>query len=172
MATSLELAIAAIRSNRKDEGRQLLNLLIQENPNDEKAWLWMSSVVDTDEQRARCLYHVLAINPDNQLAQRGLHLLGIVVSDSRPVKIPRDSQPIQIPKPVPPNTSFMPTDTHPLKPIPAPQPATIAAAERRPFRLDRQEVMNELPFKPITKPFTTTPQATDAPVQPANPSQP
>jgi len=155
MATSLELAITAIRSNRKEEGRQLLNLLIQENPNDEKAWLWMSSVVDTDEQRARCLYHVLAINPENQFARRGLHLLGIVVSDSRPVKVPRDSQPIQIPKPVPPNTSFVPTDTQPLKPIPQPQAVAI---ERRPFRLDRQEVVNELPFKPITKPFTTAEQ--------------
>jgi hypothetical protein len=172
MATSLELAITAIRSNRKDEGRQLLNLLIQENPNDEKAWLWMSSVVDTDEQRARCLYHVLAINPENHNARRGLQLLGIVVSDSRPVKLPRDSQPIQIPKPVPPNTSFVPTDTQPLKPIPQPQTATVAAQERRPFRLDPQEVVNELPFKPITKPFTTTSQTTDAAKESANPSEP
>jgi len=169
MATSLELAITAIRSNRKEEGRQLLNLLIQENPNDEKAWLWMSSVVDTDEQRARCLYHVLAINPENQLARRGLHLLGIVVSDSRPVKVPRDSQPIQIPKPVPPNTSFVPSDTQPLKPIPQPQTVSMPAAERRPFRLDRQEVVNELPFKPITKPFTTTAGQEEQPAQPSEP---
>jgi len=169
MATSLELAITAIRSNRKEEGRQLLNLLIQENPNDEKAWLWMSSVVDTDEQRARCLYHVLAINPENQYARRGLQLLGIVVSDSRPVKVPRDSQPIQIPKPVPPNTSFMPTDTQPLKPIPEPQ---AVAAERRPFRLNRQEVVNELPFKPITKPFTTTEQPAKQTMPPVRPSEP
>ena len=55
MGVSLELAIAAIRSGRKEEGRQLLNLLIQQDPNNDKAWLWMSSVVDTDEQRARCL---------------------------------------------------------------------------------------------------------------------
>ena len=89
MAASLELAITAIRSGRKEEGRQLRNLLIQQNPNDEMAWLWMSSVVNTDEQRARCLYHVLAINPENELARRGLKILGIVVTDSRPVKIPR-----------------------------------------------------------------------------------
>jgi len=78
MAANLELAISAIRSGRKEEGRQLLNLLIQQNPNDDKAWLWMSSVVDTDEQRARCLYHVLAIDPNSQIARRGLQLLGIV----------------------------------------------------------------------------------------------
>jgi hypothetical protein len=159
MATSLELAITAIRSNRKEEGRQLLNLLIQENPNNEMAWLWMSSVVNTDEQRARCLYHVLAINPDNQIARRGLKLLGIVVSDSRPVKVPRDSQPIKIPKPSPPNTQFIPTDTQPLKPEPMakptkPEPAPVE--ERRPFRIDPQAIVDELPFKPITKPFAET----------------
>ena len=35
MAESLELAISAIRAGRKEEGRQLLNLLIQQNPNNE-----------------------------------------------------------------------------------------------------------------------------------------
>jgi hypothetical protein len=168
MATSLELAITAIRSNRKEEGRQLLNLLIQENPNNEMAWLWMSSVVNTDEQRARCLYHVLAINPDNQIARRGLQLLGIVVSDSRPVKVPRDSQPIKIPTPSPPNTRFIPTDTQPLKPEPASKPIKPGAApgeERRPFRIDPQAIVDELPFKPITKPFADTlrPSGSSAP---------
>ena len=147
MATSLELAITAIRSNRKEEGRQLLNLLIQQNPNNEMAWMWMSSVVNTDEQRARCLYHVLAINPDNQIARRGLQLLGIVVSDSRPVKVPRDSRPIQIPKPTPPQSQFLPE----IQAAPAP------VAERRPFRLDPQAVVAELPFTPVTKPFSETP---------------
>jgi hypothetical protein len=177
MATSLELAITAIRSNRKEEGRQLLNLLIQENPNNEMAWLWMSSVVNTDEQRARCLYHVLAINPDNQIARRGLKLLGIVVSDSRPVKVPRDSQPIKIPKPSPPNTQFIPTDTQPLKPEPVskptkPEPAPVE--ERRPFRIDPQAIVDELPFKPITKPFTETLQpsaSSETAGQPQPPAQ-
>ncbi len=142
MATSLELAITAIRSGCKEEGRQLLNLLIQQNPNDEMAWLWMSSVVNTDEQRARCLYHVLAINPDSALARRGLEVLGIVVSDSRPVRIPRDSQPI----PVQPTGAPMPQiPSSPVKPVPA--------EERRPFRLDPRAITQELPFKPLKAPF-------------------
>ena len=142
MATSLELAITAIRSGRKEEGRQLLNLLIQQNPNDEMAWLWMSSVVNTDEQRARCLYHVLAINPDSALARRGLEVLGVVVTDSRPVRIPRDSQPI----PVQPTGAPMPQlPSSPVKPVPA--------EERRPFRLDPRAITQELPFKPLKAPF-------------------
>jgi hypothetical protein len=171
MATSLELAITAIRSGRKEEGRQLLNLLIQQNPNNEMAWLWMSSVVNTDEQRARCLYHVLAINPDNELARRGLQILGIVVSDSRPVKVPRDSQPIPVqrpqpeattPWPVPPAAPApSPVETQPLPQAPQPAAQTEPAApnqstppeERRPFRLDPKTITQELPFVPIREPF-------------------
>jgi hypothetical protein len=159
MAASLELAISAIRSGRKEEGRQLLNLLIQQNPNNEQAWLWMSSVVKTDEQRARCLYHVLAINPDNELARRGLRVLGIVVTDSRPVKIPRDSQPIKIPKPTPETEAGFPSsDQLDSKPV--------QATERRPFRIDPQTIVSELPFTPVKDPFTGTPQVeqpTDTP---------
>jgi hypothetical protein len=168
MATSLELAITAIRSGRKEEGRQLLNLLIQQNPNNEMAWLWMSSVVNTDEQRARCLYHVLAINPDNNLARRGLQILGIVVSDSRPVKIPRDSQPIPVQRPEPeaatpwpilpaaPAATPNPLDTQPLPPPPDPKTESAPAAppeERRPFRLDPKTITQELPFVPLREPF-------------------
>ncbi len=138
MAASLELAISAIRSGRKEEGRQLLNLLIQQNPNDDKAWLWMSSVVNTDEQRARCLYHVLAINPNSELARKGLQVLGIVVSDSRPVKVPRDSRPIKIPRPT---------------------PASAVPEERRPFLIDPQAITDELPFTPLNAPFAEDVQA-------------
>ncbi|MEW5959591.1 MAG: hypothetical protein AB1801_17850 [Chloroflexota bacterium] len=147
MAASLELAIKAIRSGRKEEGRQLLNLLIQQNPNDEQAWLWMSSVVETDEQRARCLYHALAINPENEIARKGLKILGIVVTDSRPVKIPRDSQPIQIPNPTSQAQAAYPQATQlDSKPVPA-------QTERRPFRIDPQAIVEELPFTPVRQPF-------------------
>ena len=156
MAASLELAITAIRAGRKEEGRQLLNLLIQQNPNDEMAWLWMSSVVNTDEQRARCLYHVLAINSTNELAHRGF-----VVTDSRPVKIPRDSQPIPIPQPTP--------ASQPAFPSVAQVEQVTPAEERRPFRLDPQAIVADLPFTPVRQPFADSPAP--AP-QPASDSQP
>lgn len=165
MTTSLELAITAIRSGRKEEGRQLLNLLIQQNPNNEMAWLWMSSVVSNDEQRARCLYHVLAINPQNELARRGLQLLGIVVSDSRPVRVPRDSQPIPIQKPAS-AEPFVPNifeqgltapATQPLtqtQPMATPTSLPLPVVERRPFRLDPKAITQELPFTPLREPFS------------------
>jgi len=136
MALSLDLAIAAIRSGRGEEGRQLLNLLIQQNPNNEMAWLWMSEVVDTDEQRARCLYHVLAINPKSNLAQQGLQKLGIVVTDSRPIRAIRQS----------------------LASLPAVKATASApiAVERRPRRIDHKAITQELPFKPLREPFSET----------------
>lgn len=146
MAATLDLAITAIRSQRQEEGRQLLNLLIQENPNNEMAWLWMSSVVDTDEQRARCLYHVLAINPDSSLARRGLEKLGIMVSDSRPVKVPRDSQPIRIPKPSPPGEATpLPPISKPVKPIAPPKPEAPPEPIPEP----------ETPPEPVPEPAST-----------------
>jgi hypothetical protein len=157
MAVSLELAIAAIKAGRKQEGRQLLNLLIQQDPNSEMAWLWMSSVVDTDEQRARCLYHVLSINPRNDLAQRGLKKLGIDISDSRPVKIPSESKPIHIPVPstasTPPGNSI-PNGSPPLETTPG-QPDR--GEERRPFLINPQTISAELPFTPVNPPFEAEP---------------
>jgi len=164
MAASLELAITAIRSGRKEEGRQLLNLLIQQNPNDEQAWLWMSSVVNTDEQRARCLYHVLAINPTNEVARKGLKILGIVVTDSRPVKIPRDSQPIKIPKPTPQAQAAYPQASQlDSKPVLAPE------GERRPFRIDPKTITKELPFTPVREPFAEANEAAEESSRPSKP---
>jgi hypothetical protein len=151
MTVSLDLAIAAIKAGRKEEGRQLLNLLIQQDPNAEFAWLWMSSVVKTDEQRARCLYHVLSINPKNELAHRGLQILGITVSDSRPVKVPRDSEPIHIPNPSITNGS----QPEP-KLTPEQQVASSAdSAVRRPFLIDMKAITAELPFVPARPPVSS-----------------
>jgi hypothetical protein len=153
MTVSLELAITAIKAGRKQEGRQLLNLLIQQDPNSEMAWLWMSSVVGTDEQRARCLYHVLSINPRNDLAQRGLKKLGIDISDSRPVKIPSESKPIHIPIPSMPVGQA--STATPAEPKTVKQ--TEREEERRPFLIDPQTITAELPFVPIHPPFKPVP---------------
>lgn len=188
MAISLDLAISAIRSGRKEEGRQLLNLLIQQDPNDERTWLWMSSVVTTAEQKARCLYHVLAIDPDNALARKGLQLLGVTVTDSRPVKIPalqtqRLVRPTPMPHTLPENeqpivlrpAAMQPQFVNPpakgqtAPPIldftPPPQPAAELEAELADSRPDND---------PERRPFLIDPQAItqDLPFTPVYAPQP
>ena len=137
MTISLDLAIAAIQSNRREEGRQLLNLLIQQNPNDEMAWLWMSEVVEKEEQRARCLYHVLAINPHSTVARQGLQRLGIEITASRPVTV----EPPKV------ETKPVPTQTPPI------------ADERHPKRLDPKAITQAMP---LNSPFSETAVATPA----------
>ena len=149
MAVSLDLAISAIRAGRKQEGRQLLNLLIQQNPNDQMAWLWMSQVVDTNEQRSRCLYHVLSLNPESQLARRGLQMLGVVVSDSRPVKLPAEFQQATVAN----NGAVRPNESVSEQP-PAETPQELPPdAARRPFLIDPETITQELPFVPVKPPL-------------------
>jgi len=75
MSETLQRAITAIRSGDKETGQRLLAEVIRDDPRNETAWLWMSSVIDSDEHRRSCLERVLAINPHNETAQRGLDAL-------------------------------------------------------------------------------------------------
>lgn len=68
----LTQAIDLIKSGNKAQGRQRLAEVIRIEPKNEQAWLWMTLVVDTDEQRRQCLERVLAINPNNERARIGL----------------------------------------------------------------------------------------------------
>ncbi len=73
----LKQGIAAIKEGRKSEARRLLAQVVEQDKRNETAWLWMSGVVDTDTERRACLENVLAINPNNEIAKRGLERLGI-----------------------------------------------------------------------------------------------
>jgi len=71
----LQEGITAARAKKADEALALLKQVVQVEPRNEEAWLWLSGVVETDEQRMVCLENVLAINPDHQIAERGLRIL-------------------------------------------------------------------------------------------------
>lgn len=68
----LQQAIAAIKSGNTTTGKRLLIGVLQNEPFNETAWLWMSSAYTSLEQRRVCLRRVLEINPDNASARRGL----------------------------------------------------------------------------------------------------
>ena len=94
-ATLLAQGIDALKAGDKARARDLLTRAIQHNPRDERAWLWMSGAVETDWDRRRCLERVLAINPQNAAARRGLASLASA-STSAP-----DQTPASPPEPVP-----------------------------------------------------------------------
>lgn len=88
----LSQAKAALKEGRKAEARRLLVRLIQQDPRSEAAWLWLSGAVDRPEDRRRCLEQILAINPGNELAKRGLARLGFAseIKEPEPVDAGRE----------------------------------------------------------------------------------
>ncbi len=77
----LEAGIAAVKSGDKKTAHQLLLKAIETDERSDQAWLWLSAVVESDEERRICLENVLAIDPDSQLAKKGLASLGQSSSD-------------------------------------------------------------------------------------------
>ena len=71
----VDQAIAVLKDGDKVRGAELLAQVIQRDPNNELAWLWLSAIVGTAAERRFCLERVQAINPQNAAVQRGLQTL-------------------------------------------------------------------------------------------------
>jgi hypothetical protein len=99
MSDNLGRAIAAIRAGDTKTGQRLLAEVILSDPRNETAWLWMSSVVDSEEHRRMCLERALAINPNNKTARRALEVLrqkqAPLQADKQPMPPPAAAQPVQ-----------------------------------------------------------------------------
>jgi hypothetical protein len=82
----IESAIQAAKDGDDDTARALLKELLEEDADNERAWLWLSQVVESDAERRLCLQQVLRINPQNRGAQQGLaHLGSPVAAEEEPV---------------------------------------------------------------------------------------
>jgi tetratricopeptide (TPR) repeat protein len=90
----LKEGIQAARDGRKADARRLLLQVVEQDERNEMAWLWLSGVVESDDDRLICLENVLAINPDNGPAKKGLARLNAAESraesaaDTPPPEIP------------------------------------------------------------------------------------
>ncbi len=75
MLDNIEKAMAAIKVGDKSSSKQLLHLVLESNPNNEMAWLWLATLSDSNEECRKCLTKVLEINPDNHWAKQNLTIL-------------------------------------------------------------------------------------------------
>lgn len=73
----LDAGVAAAKRGDRTTGRQLLEQAIEIDPNNELAWIWLASCVNTARERRECLERVLEINPNNKRAQEALQQLGL-----------------------------------------------------------------------------------------------
>ena len=69
----LQLGIAALKAGEKEKARELFMAVIENDENNEQAWLWLSGAVNNHEDKKICLENVLTLNPNNQAAKRGLN---------------------------------------------------------------------------------------------------
>lgn len=64
--------IEAAREGRKAEAKNFFQQVVDLDDKNEKAWMWLASVVETDEERRVCLSNALFINPNNERAKSAM----------------------------------------------------------------------------------------------------
>jgi hypothetical protein len=84
MDANMEWAIQAAKENDHARARELLQQVLQEDPEDEEAWLLMAEVAVTERERQVALRQVLRINPGNQAAREQLAASGALLSPTAP----------------------------------------------------------------------------------------
>ena len=62
----LRRAVDAARAGRKQEARDLLLKIVDDHPQNEAAWIWLSGLVDSLEDRIIACENALTINPNNE----------------------------------------------------------------------------------------------------------
>ncbi|NDJ75994.1 MAG: tetratricopeptide repeat protein, partial [Chloroflexi bacterium] len=73
MSSQLHQAIELAQAGQKDEARALLQQVVQSDPNNETAWMWLASVAANPQDYEKAVREALRINPDNDQAQRMLN---------------------------------------------------------------------------------------------------
>lgn len=72
----VQQGVAEAKQEHKEEAEELLRQAVLNDPQNERAWLWLSAVVEGVENQRECLRRVLEINPSNSFARQGLSFLG------------------------------------------------------------------------------------------------
>jgi len=69
---TLQEGIEAAEAGQKVQARSLLTAVVEADPANVEAWLWLSQVVDSLEDQTACLENVLTLDPENEFAQTEL----------------------------------------------------------------------------------------------------
>ena len=81
----LKEGIEAAKAKKDVEARDLLKQVVELEPRNETAWLWLSAVIHREDERLICLENVLAVNPENEAAQRGVKILRRSLAPLKPL---------------------------------------------------------------------------------------
>jgi len=71
----LQQGIQATKTGDHALARKLLVQVVQRDPNNEMAWIWLAQAMESPSQRLDCLRQVLRINPQNEPVRRAVQAL-------------------------------------------------------------------------------------------------
>lgn len=81
-------AVAAFKAGRKAEARSILEGVVEQNEGHADAWLYLSALVDSLEEQEICLENVLALNPNNEKAKKGLETVRQKIAEQKKASPP------------------------------------------------------------------------------------
>jgi len=66
----LRRAISLIKHGDRVKGKKTLLAILERDPQNETAWLWLATCMKQPEEKQACLQKALQINPLNRVAQQ------------------------------------------------------------------------------------------------------
>lgn len=110
---TLQDGMAALKRGEREAARALLLQVIEADESNETAWLWLGAAVDSVDDQIIALENVLALNPDNVAAQRGLSQLRLKQSMAPASSVQAPPAPTPAPEPEPSTLAFTPQEPPP-----------------------------------------------------------
>lgn len=118
----LRAGIAAMKAGNKQESRQLLTTVVEQDPGCEEAWLWLAATAPSPRESLTCLKRVLAINPQNAKAAAGVRAVTAQLEHERRSAKPSPVAPLLAMDGVTQGTALPPAEAD--GPTPAAHPAS------------------------------------------------
>jgi CheY-like chemotaxis protein len=84
-AARVRAGVAAAKAGDAPLALKLLRKAVEEDPDCEKAWVWLAGVAETPEQAVAALEQALEINPDNELTRTALENYRLQARAAEPV---------------------------------------------------------------------------------------
>jgi hypothetical protein len=160
--------IKAAQAGENIKARDFFMQAIRLDDRNETAWLWLSSVVESEKHRQTCLEKVLKLNPNNEDARRGLEHLKTAQAATQAIQPqPSSPEPPQTPSQTEtPEQAALQSD--PTQTIQTEAPETIQSEASLPYTFDSEPYFQFEPTEAV--PPEQAPKSQMIPTQPPPPA--